>query len=40
VGVLLILVEPAAWFTIWEGSNKVFDTCKVMALDLEFYKNE
>jgi hypothetical protein len=35
-GVLLILVEPAAWFTIWEGANKVFDTWKVMAPDLEF----
>jgi hypothetical protein len=38
VGVLLILIEPAAWFTIWEGANKVFDTWKVMAPDLEFYK--
>jgi len=38
VSVLLILIEPAAWFTIWEGANKVFDTWKVMAPDLEFYK--
>ncbi len=37
-GVLLILVEPAAWFTIWEGANKVFDTWKVMSPDLEFHK--
>jgi len=36
--VVLILVEPAAWFTIWEGANKLFDTWKVMAADLEFNK--
>ena len=36
--VLMVLIEPAAWFTIWEGANKVFDTWKVMAPDLEFYK--
>lgn len=38
MSVLLILIEPAAWFTIWEGANKVFDTWKSMAPDLEFYK--
>lgn len=38
LSVLMVLIEPAAWFTIWEGANKVFDTWKVMAPDLEFYK--
>ena len=38
LSVLMVLIEPAAWFTIWEGANKVFETWKVMAPDLEFYR--
>lgn len=36
--IVLVLIEPAAWFTIWEGANKVFDTWKNLQPDLEFYK--
>ena len=36
--VILVLIEPAAWFTIWEGANKVFDGWKYESSDLEFYK--
>ncbi|HPM85615.1 MAG: hypothetical protein PHY04_01560 [Candidatus ainarchaeum sp.] len=36
--VLMVLIEPAAWFTIWEGANKIIETWKILAPDLEFYK--
>jgi hypothetical protein len=36
--IILVLIEPAAWFTIWEGANKVFDTWKYLEQDLEFYR--
>jgi len=36
--IILVLIEPAAWFTIWEGANKVFDTWKELKPDLEFYR--
>ena len=35
---LMVLIEPAAWFTIWEGANKIIDSWKVLAPDLDFYK--
>ena len=38
MSIVLILIEPAAWFTIWEGANKFFDGWKYESLDLEFYK--
>ena len=36
--IILVLIEPAAWFTVWEGANKVFDTWKEQLPELEFYK--
>ncbi len=36
--IVLVLIEPAAWFTIWEGANKVFDTWKVLEPDLDFFR--
>jgi hypothetical protein len=36
--IILVLIEPAAWFTIWEGANKIFDTWKQQLHELEFYK--
>ncbi len=36
--IILVLIEPAAWFTIWEGANKVFDTWRVLEPDLEFFR--
>ncbi len=38
VNLILVLIEPAAWFTIWEGANKVFDGWKYESVDLDFYK--
>lgn len=36
--VLLILIEPASWFTIWTGFDKMFATWKIMVPDRDFYK--
>lgn len=36
--VLLVIVEPAAWFTIWTGFERIFTTWKELEPDLEFYK--
>lgn len=36
--IMLVLLEPAAWFTIWEGANKVSDTWHVFEPDLVFYQ--
>jgi len=36
--IILVLIEPAAWFTIWEGANRFFYTWKVMEPDLEFFR--
>jgi len=36
--VLLVLVEPASWFTIWTGFDKIFTTWKTLEPDLDFYK--
>jgi hypothetical protein len=38
LNLILVLIEPAAWFTIWEGANKLFDGWKYESADLEFYK--
>jgi hypothetical protein len=35
---ILVLIEPAAWFLIWEGANKLFEGWKSTAGDLDFYK--
>jgi hypothetical protein len=37
-GVLFLLLEPAAWFTIWTGFDRIFDTWKELEPDLEFYR--
>ncbi|MFA5931068.1 MAG: hypothetical protein WC821_02025 [archaeon] len=36
--IILVLIEPAAWFAIWEGANRVLYTWKSLQPDLEFYK--
>lgn len=35
--ILTILIEPAAWFTIWTGFEEIFTTWKDMEPDLEFH---
>ena len=35
--VILVLLEPASWFTIWEGALKIFDGWKNLQPDLNFY---
>ena len=35
--VAVVLLEPASWFTIWEGALKMFDGWKVLQPDLDFY---
>lgn len=36
--ILSVLIEPAAWFSIWEGANKVFEVWKSLLPELEFLK--
>jgi len=36
--VILVLIEPAAWFTIWEGANRVVSSWEDRRLDVDFYK--
>ncbi len=36
--IILVLIEPAAWFTVWEGANRVFSAWEDRRLDVEFYK--
>ena len=36
--VALVLLEPAGWFTVWEGANKIVEGWKSMKSDLDFYK--
>jgi hypothetical protein len=36
--VALVLLEPAGWFTIWEGANKLFSGWKELKPDLDFYR--
>jgi len=36
--IILVLLEPAAWFTVWEGANRVFDASKDFSADREFYR--
>jgi len=36
--IALVLIEPAAWFAIWSGFDKMFATWKELEPDLEFYK--
>ena len=33
-----VVLEPAGWFTVWYGLDKVFYTSKDKAPDLEFYR--
>lgn len=35
--ILLVLIEPAAWFTIWTGFEEIFTTWREMQPDLEFH---
>jgi len=35
---LIIVIEPAGWFTFWEGLNMLFFTAKEKMSDYEFYK--
>jgi hypothetical protein len=37
-GVLFLLSEPAAWFTIWTGFDWMFTSWKTLENDLNFYK--
>jgi hypothetical protein len=36
--VILVLMEPASWFLIWEGMNKLVFDWRVKQPDLEFYE--
>jgi hypothetical protein len=36
--VLLVLIEPASWFLIWEGMGKIVFEWKELKPDLEFYE--
>ncbi|MCX6804345.1 MAG: hypothetical protein NTY48_07325 [Candidatus Diapherotrites archaeon] len=36
--IMLVLIEPAAWFLIWTGFDKIFTTWKEREPDLEFYR--
>ncbi|MEI7961577.1 MAG: hypothetical protein WCI04_04545 [archaeon] len=36
--VILVFIEPASWFTIWTGFEKIFATWKEMKPDRDFYK--
>ncbi|MFA6065009.1 MAG: hypothetical protein WCW44_01685 [archaeon] len=36
--VILVLIEPAAWFTVWEGANRIFGAWEDKKVDLDFYK--
>lgn len=38
IGVGFFLFEPGAWFTIWTGLDKIFETWKELEPDLEFYR--
>lgn len=35
---LLVILEPAGWFTAWTGLEKIFISAKEKAQDLEFYR--
>ena len=35
---ILILMEPASWFSIWEGANHIFFEAKETKSEFEFYK--
>lgn len=35
--ILIVLIEPASWFTIWTGFEEIFTTWKDMEPDLEFH---
>ncbi len=37
-GVLFLLAEPGAWFTIWTGFDKIFETWRELEPDLDFYR--
>ncbi|MFA6268310.1 MAG: hypothetical protein WCW13_00495 [archaeon] len=37
-GILFLLAEPAAWFTIWTGFDWMFTSWKVLENDHDFYK--
>jgi hypothetical protein len=34
---IIVLFEPAGWFTVWYGFEKIFYTAKERGADLEFY---
>jgi hypothetical protein len=36
--VLLVLAQPAGWFSFWEGLGKIFILAKEKKPDLDFYK--
>jgi|GEM_PF-634764 len=36
--VILVLVEPASWFLIWEGANKIVSGWEAIKPDLTFYE--
>jgi hypothetical protein len=38
VNFLIVILEPAGWFTFWEGLGKVFIHSKEKLPDYEFYK--
>jgi hypothetical protein len=35
--ILLVLIEPASWFTIWSGFDRIFYVWKQQKPDLDFY---
>lgn len=37
-GFLFILLEPAGWFTMWSGLEKIFFETKKNGPELDFYK--
>jgi len=35
--IIIVLIEPAAWFAIWNGFDLIFNSWKVRVPDMEFY---
>jgi hypothetical protein len=35
---LFALLEPAGWFTIWNGLDQIYSTPSVKKADVEFYE--
>lgn len=38
INLLIIIMEPASWFSFWEGLGKIFIDSKAKQPDVDFYK--